>query len=76
MRSPCSPLNVWKWVVCPVRLLRELAPRHPRGDFLAAGQMLRINPVLYWLPLARWATERNFARVIRDVGRRAERREG
>ncbi len=43
---------------------------------VTAGQTLRIDPVLYWLPLARWATERNLARVLRDVGRRAERREG
>ena len=41
-----------------------------------AGQTLRIDPVLYWLPLARWATERNLARVLRDVDRRAERRGG
>ena len=41
-----------------------------------AGQTLRIDPVLYWLPLARWATERNLARVLRDVGSRAERRAG
>ena len=43
---------------------------------VTAGQTLRIDPVLYWLPLARWATERNLARVLRDVGRRAERRKG
>lgn len=43
---------------------------------VTAGQTLRIDPVLYWLPLARWATERNLARVLRDVGRRAERRTG
>ena len=41
-----------------------------------AGQTLRIDPVLYWLPLARWATERNLARVLRDVRMRSERRGG
>ena len=43
---------------------------------VTAGQTLRIDPVLYWLPLARWATEQNLARVLRDVGQRAERRAG
>jgi len=34
---------------------------------------LRLEPVLYWLPLARWAVEQNNARVLLNLKRQAER---
>lgn len=37
-----------------------------------AGHVLRIDPVLYWGPIARWAIGQNVARVLRDVRRDAE----
>lgn len=39
-----------------------------------ASHILRIDPVLYWEPIARWAVRANTRRVLRDVGRKAEAR--
>jgi len=35
---------------------------------------LRLDPVLYWLPLARWIVEQNNARVLAHIKRQAETR--
>jgi uncharacterized membrane protein YhaH (DUF805 family) len=35
---------------------------------------LRLDPVLYWLPIARWAVDENNARVLAHIRRQAERR--
>lgn len=40
-----------------------------------AGHVLRIDPVLYWGPVARWATGQNVERVLSDVRRDAEGRQ-
>ncbi|KTE37549.1 MULTISPECIES: SRPBCC family protein [unclassified Sphingopyxis] len=37
-----------------------------------AGHVLRIDPVLYWGPIARWAIGQNVGRVLSDVRRDAE----
>ena len=39
---------------------------------IRAEHVLRIDPVLYWDPLARWAAGRNTARVLEDLKARAE----
>ncbi len=40
-----------------------------------AGHVLRIDPVLYWGPIARWAIGQNVERVLSDVRRDAEGRQ-
>ncbi len=37
-----------------------------------ADHVLRLDPVLYWEPVARWAIGRNLGRVLRDARARAE----
>jgi hypothetical protein len=39
-----------------------------------AAHVLRIDPVLYWAPIARWAVNENVSRVLRDIKDKAERR--
>lgn len=39
---------------------------------VSAGHVLRIDPVLYWAPIARWAIGQNVSRVLADVRRDAE----
>ncbi len=39
-----------------------------------ADHVLRIDPVYYWGPIARWAIKRNVARVLTDVRNDAEQR--
>jgi hypothetical protein len=34
---------------------------------------LKLDPILYWLPLARWVVSRNNARVLDHIRRQAER---
>jgi hypothetical protein len=34
---------------------------------------LRLEPVLYWLPMARWVVHANNARVLAHIRRQAER---
>lgn len=41
-----------------------------------ADSLLRMEPVLYWRPLARWAVRENLRRVLSDVRLKAERRAG
>ena len=41
---------------------------------VSAGHVLRIDPVLYWGPIARWAIGQNVSRVLADVRRDAEQR--
>ena len=38
-----------------------------------ADHVLRIDPVIYWAPIARWAIGRNVARVLTDVKKDSER---
>jgi uncharacterized protein YndB with AHSA1/START domain len=37
-----------------------------------ASHMLRMDPVLYWEPVARWAIHSNVRRVLQDIERKAE----
>jgi hypothetical protein len=37
-----------------------------------ADHVLRLDPVFYWEPIARWAIGRNLARVLEDIRARAE----
>jgi hypothetical protein len=37
-----------------------------------AAHILRIDPVLYWEPMARWAIRENVLRVLRDIKAKAE----
>lgn len=40
---------------------------------VAASHVLRIDPIPYWEPLARWAASANSRRVLADLKRKAER---
>jgi uncharacterized membrane protein YhaH (DUF805 family) len=56
----------------------ELVPR-PDGhtDVIErTSHELRLDPVLYWLPMARWVVEANNARVLAHIRRDAERQHG
>ena len=49
----------------------------PNGDTrltARADHVLRIDPGLYWEPIARWAIKQNVGRVLADVRREAKRR--
>ena len=37
-----------------------------------AAHILRLDPVLYWEPIARWAIHENVSRVLRDIREKAE----
>lgn len=54
----------------------DLAPLPGGGTRLTAraDHVLRIDPGLYWAPIARWAIGQNVDRVLTDVRRDAERR--
>ena len=39
-----------------------------------ATHVLRVDPVLYWEPVARWAIHLNVARVLSDIGAKAVKR--
>lgn len=39
-----------------------------------ADSVLRMDPVLYWQPLAQWAVRQNLRRVLRDVRSKAEKK--
>jgi uncharacterized protein YndB with AHSA1/START domain len=39
---------------------------------LRASHVLRLDPVLYWEPIARWAISQNVSRVVEDVQRKGE----
>ena len=39
---------------------------------ISAGHVLRIDPVLYWAPIARWAIGQNVSRILADVRHDAE----
>jgi hypothetical protein len=39
---------------------------------VSAEHILRIDPALYWEPIARWAISRNISRVMEDVRAKAE----
>lgn len=52
----------------------DLAPLPGGGTRLTvrAAHILRIDPVLYWEPIARWAIRQNVSRVFEDVRSKAE----
>ena len=54
----------------------DLDPLPSGGTRLTAraSHVLRLDPVLYWEPLARWAIRSNAARVLDDIRRKAEAR--
>ena len=39
---------------------------------ITASHVLRLDPVLYWEPLARWAVRSNMSRVLRDIEAKAQ----
>jgi hypothetical protein len=51
----------------------DLVPLPGGGTRLTAraSHVLRIDPVLYWEPLARWAIRSNTRRVLEDVRARS-----
>jgi hypothetical protein len=53
----------------------ELLPRADGGTDVVehTRHELRLEPVLYWLPLARWVVNENNARVLAHIKRTAER---
>lgn len=53
----------------------ELVPRADGGTDIVerTSHELRLDPVLYWLPLARWVVQENNARVLAHIRRHAER---
>lgn len=55
----------------------SLRPTARGGSWLTieADHELRIDPVLYWRPLAQWAIDRNLDRVLEDIGRKASARD-
>ena len=52
----------------------ELVPLEDGGTELIerTSHVLRLEPVLYWLPLARWVVHENNARVLTHIKRQAE----
>lgn len=55
--------------------LEPLSAGRTRLTILAAHR-LRIDPVIYWEPIARWAAQSNTRRVLRDFKAKAEGRAG
>jgi hypothetical protein len=53
----------------------ELSPRSDGTTEIAerTSHALNLDPVLYWLPLARWVVSQNNARVLDHIRRQAER---
>lgn len=49
----------------------------PRGDttevVLRSAHEIRLDPILYWMPMARWMVSANNARVLAHIKRQAER---
>jgi hypothetical protein len=43
---------------------------------ILAAHRLRIDPVIYWEPIARWAAQSNTRRVLRDLKLKAEAKPG
>ena len=56
----------------------ELEPLPGGGTRLTvrASHVLRLDPVLYWEPMARWAIHENVARVLRSIKEKAEAQPG
>jgi uncharacterized membrane protein YhaH (DUF805 family) len=54
----------------------ELVPRSDGGTDLNehTSHELKLEPVLYWLPIARWVVQANNARVLAHIRARAEQR--
>jgi uncharacterized membrane protein YhaH (DUF805 family) len=54
----------------------ELIPRADGGTYIVerTSHELRIDPVPYWLPMARWIVRQNNARVLEHIQSQAERR--
>lgn len=51
--------------------LKPLSPRTTRLTIRAAHR-LKIDPIIYWEPIARWAIRENTRRVLRDIAVRSE----
>jgi hypothetical protein len=53
----------------------ELVPRSDGGTDVVerTSHELKLEPVLYWLPVARWVVQQNNARVLAHIRRQAER---
>jgi hypothetical protein len=53
----------------------ELSPRDGGATELTlrSAHMVRLDPLLYWMPFARWAVAENNARVLAHVKRQSER---
>lgn len=51
--------------------IEHLAGQRSRLTILAAHR-LRIDPIIYWEPIARWAASSNTRRVLRDIKNKAE----
>jgi hypothetical protein len=53
----------------------ELVPRSDGGTDIIerTSHELKLEPVLYWLPVARWVVQQNNARVLAHIRRQAER---
>jgi hypothetical protein len=54
----------------------ELAPLPDGGTEIIerTSHVLKLDPVFYWLPMARWVVHTNNARVLAHISRQAERR--
>jgi hypothetical protein len=52
----------------------ELQPRAGGGTRLTirAAHVLRLDPIPYWEPLARWTVHANTVRVLEDIKAKAE----
>jgi hypothetical protein len=51
--------------------IEPLSGQRSRLTILAAHR-LRIDPIIYWEPIARWAASSNMRRVLRDLKSKAE----
>jgi uncharacterized membrane protein YhaH (DUF805 family) len=56
----------------------ELVPRSDGGTDVIehTSHELRLDPIFYWLPLARWMVHQNNSRVLTHIRRQAERNAG
>lgn len=50
----------------------EPLPGHRSRLTIRAAHRLRIDPIVYWEPIARWAAQSNTRRVLRDIKVKAE----
>lgn len=60
------------FVTGETRFQLEAIDAHRTRLTILAAHRLRIDPIVYWEPIARWAADSNTLRVLRDVKLRAE----